>query len=208
MHISTSPYDNDQFFQSDFDNRNDVKRAVKQYRKDKILPYALITIPVYINITFLECPPGLSLQTGNNTRSCDCHLELRNDIQCYIDNNNVHFSWSSNAWIGVDTSANVTETNSLRIILYSGNCPFDYCGDNNKNIDYMRTSDPDDQCAFNRAGRLCGRCREGFSLAIGSSRCIHCSNNNYLALLIFFAAAAAGFLLMLFISILIRSHYF
>ena len=39
------------------------------------------------------------------------------------------------------------------------------------------------------------------SLAIGSSHCIYCHNNNSLALLIFFAAT--GFLLVLFINILI-----
>ena len=48
---------------------------------------------------------------------------------------------------------------------------------------------------------LCGGCRDGFSLAIGSSRCIPCSNNSYLALLIFFSAA--GFLLVFLISVLI-----
>ena len=196
MHLSTSPYDyNDHYFQSLY-NTDDVKRAIEKYKNDKILPFALIVTPVYINITLLECPPGLSLQIGNNTRSCDCHPELRKDIQCHIDNNDVNFLWSSNAWIGVDRSANITETNR---ILYSANCPFDYCGDSKKHVDYMRKSDPDDQCALNRTGILCGRCREGFSLAIGSSRCIPCSNNSYLALLIFFAAA--GFLLVLFISI-------
>ena len=61
-------------------------------------------------------------------------------------------------------------------------------------------SNPSIQCAFNRAGRLCGGCKEGYSLAIGSSHCIHCPNNNGLALLIFFAAA--GFLLVLFINTL------
>ena len=134
--------------------------------------------------------------------SCDCHVELRNDIQCHIDNNYVGFSWSSNAWIGVDTNANITsitEISNLKV-LYSDNCPFDYCGDFNKNTDYMRTIDPDHQCASNRTGRLCGGCRDGFSLAIGSSRCIPCSNNSYLALLILFAAA--GFLLVFLISVL------
>ena len=47
---------------------------------------------------------------------------------------------------------------------------------------------------------MCGGCKETYSLAIGSSRCIHCPNNNNLALLIFFAAA--GFLLVFFISAL------
>ena len=58
--------------------------------------------------------------------------------------------------------------------------------------------DSDSQCAFNRAGRLCGGCKDNYSLAIGSSHCMLCPNNNNLALLIFFAAA--GFLLVFFIS--------
>ena len=57
-----------------------------------------------------------------------------------------------------------------------------------------------DVCDFNQAGRLCGGCQENYSLAIGSSLCIHCPNNDNLALLIFFIAA--GFLLVLFIGAL------
>ncbi len=59
-------------------------------------------------------------------------------------------------------------------------------------------NESDTQCRFNRAGRLCGGCLDGYSLAIGSSHCIHCPNNDNLALLIFFAAA--GFLLVFFIT--------
>ena len=81
-------------------------------------------------------------------------------------------------------------------VSYVNWCPFDYCKTLHKKID--NKNPPDSQCAFNRAGRLCGGCEEGYSLAIGSSHCIHCPNNNNLALLIFFAAA--GFLLVFFIS--------
>ena len=57
--------------------------------------------------------------------------------------------------------------------------------------------DPDAQCVFNHAGVLCGGCKENYSLAIGSSRCIKCSSNSYVALFIVFAAA--GLLLVIFI---------
>ena len=199
MHLSTQPYDNDRFYQP---YEDDVKNAIEKYNNDTYMyiPYVLITTPVYINITFLECPPGLSLRVENNIKSCACHSELRKDIQCHIDNSNVSFSWSSNAWIGVDASTNITSVTEISGVLYGDNCPFDYCADNQKNVDYMGESDPDDQCASNRAGRLCGGCRHGFSLAIGSSHCILCSNNSYLAFLIFFSAA--GFLLVFLISVL------
>ena len=56
------------------------------------------------------------------------------------------------------------------------------------------------QCALSRTGTLCGACPSSLSLAIGSSRCIECSNNYYTLLLIAFAAA--GIVLVLFIKIL------
>ena len=77
-------------------------------------------------------------------------------------------------------------------------CPFNYYNSREKTVDLQ--SDSSAQCAFNRAGRLCGGCRNGYSLAIGSSRCIHCPNNNHLALLIFFTAA--GFLLVVIVGTL------
>ena len=61
-------------------------------------------------------------------------------------------------------------------------------------------SNDDDACDYNKTGRMCGGCKESYSLAIGSSHCIYCPNNNNLALLIFFAAA--GFLLVFFIGAL------
>jgi hypothetical protein len=55
-------------------------------------------------------------------------------------------------------------------ILFSKHCPPDHCEQNNKTIDIV--VDPDTQCAFNHAGILCGNCKENYSLAIGSFRCM------------------------------------
>ena len=140
--------------------------------------------PLYITLNFLPCPPGLSLQ--GNPPGCDCYpVFTNNGVKCNMNNGKTSFSWNTTLWISVYTN----------VIVYSKYCPFDYCKDvkSIKNI-------PDDQCAFNHGGRLCGGCKENYSLAIGSSHCIYCPNNNNLALFIFFAAA--GFLLVFFISVL------
>ena len=79
-------------------------------------------------------------------------------------------------------------------------CPFDYCKSNKKIVNLQNDSSASAQCEFNRTGKLCGDCQDGYSLVIGSSHCIHCPNNNNLALLIFFVAAE--FLLVIFISAL------
>ncbi len=142
--------------------------------------------PVFFNITLLECPAGFKLLPHN--RSCDCYLHNILFDGCSIKNGTGYFLWTKTLWVSI-------EKNEL---VYSTHCPFDYCNATRRGIDINLQDDSDSQCAFNRAGRLCGGCKANYSLAIGSSHCIHCPNNNNLALLIFFAAA--GCLLVFFIS--------
>ena len=44
----------------------------------------------------------------------------------------------------------------------------------------------DIQCEYNRSGLLCGCCKEGYSLVLGTHQCRKCTNS-YLGLLIPFA---------------------
>jgi predicted outer membrane repeat protein len=146
--------------------------------------YCSHTTPVYFNITLLPCAPGFTLL--GEPPGCDCYPELTdNSVECKIVDKTTYFSWTNHLWMKIDADG----------VIYNEFCPFNYC-DNSNDLQLY----PDSQCAFNRAGRLCGGCLENYSLAIGSSNCIHCPNNNNLALLIFFAAA--GFLLVFFIIIL------
>ena len=140
--------------------------------------------PVFFNITLLQCPAGFKLLPYN--QSCDCFLHNTLFDSCGIKNGTGYFLWTQTVWVSIEGDK----------LLYSILCPFDYCNITGKSISLQ--DDSDSQCAFNRAGRLCGGCKDNYSPAIGSSHCIHCPNNNNLALLIFFAAA--GFLLVFFIS--------
>ena len=145
------------------------------------------TTPAFINLTVLPCPAGFSLR--KETSSCDCHSILTNNrVECEIIDGKSSFSWNNTLWI------NVTQEG----FTYAKYCPLHYCRPAEKRIELENY--PSAQCASNRAGRLCGRCREGYSLALGSSHCIHCPNNNGLSLIVFFAAA--GFLLVFFINVL------
>ena len=143
---------------------------------------------VFINFTILPCPSGFIL--SENPPQCNCYsvfTEILN-VTCHITNGMGYFSWMSDLWM------NVQENETI----YGEYCPHNYCNEGIKQIDIRKSSSS--QCDFNRAGRVCGQCKEGYSLAIGSSKCIHCRTNNNLALIIFFAAA--GFLLVFSIGIL------
>ena len=147
-----------------------------------------IKTPVFIDFTILPCPPGFIL-LGDPPR-CDCYPALieKLNVTCYIIRRMGYFSWIGNLWLSIEGNGTI----------YNEYCPHNYCNKGSKEIDLLRNSTG--QCDFNRAGRLCGECKENYSLAIGSSHCIHCPNSNNFALVIFFTAT--GFLLVFFIGAL------
>ena len=63
-------------------------------------------------------------------------------------------------------------------------CPTAYC--KQPETDFNLT-DPDAQCVFNHSGVLCGGCKSGLALMLGSSKCQSCSNMYLLLILLFLA---------------------
>ena len=141
---------------------------------------AAIGIPrenIHLEVDLLPCPPAFHL--SNQSGKCDCahRLEEQNLI-CNIDNKTIERSGT--IWISAVQPANTSESYMMH-----EHCPFDFC----KPMKIKLTLDhPDKQCAFNRSGVLCGKCKSGFSLALGTSRCLRCSHR-FIALTLFFALA-------------------
>ena len=129
-----------------------------------------------LSLTILPCPPGLVLDTV--TKSCVCNSVLTqkvSGIRCDVSWM-PHPIWhSENNWIGYYEPLNCT-------IAHSG-CPFDYCISSTAKFSL---NESDLQCNYNRSGILCGRCRPGLSLMLGSNKCSQCSND-WLALVPVFA---------------------
>ena len=84
-------------------------------------------------------------------------------------------------WVGMIQDDNGTNGT----VAVSEYCPLDYCKKEKSNV---TLSEPDTQCEHNHSGILCGGCQPNLSLALGSERCLPCSNK-YLALLIPLALA-------------------
>ena len=132
-----------------------------------------------IRFKVVQCPPGFEL--SDTQPACICTQRLRaftND--CRINDRTI--KRDSEFWMGY--------TDVTGLILHS-HCPFDYCSYHTM---YLAVDNSDKQCSNNRSGLLCGQCSQTFSLALGSSRCLQCSDN-YLWLLLSFAVA--GLLLVL-----------
>ena len=83
-------------------------------------------------------------------------------------------------------------------------CPYNYCRSVSTEItltakEYGNHSSTDFQCNQQHSGVLCGGCQPGLSLALGTNKCLRCSNV-YITLLLPFAMA--GLLLVFVIKLL------
>ena len=136
---------------------------------------------ILMNITLLDCPPGFELQQSYNR--CDCHSLLHQfNVTCDINNQTI--TKKDSAWISHNPTSG---------LLLHAHCPFDYCS---VGVVTFKLEESDKQCAFSRVGTLCGACQEGLSLALGTSRCLKCSNVR-LALLLPFAVAGLALVFVL-----------
>ena len=116
-----------------------------------------------------ECPIGFSV---NSSGACDCSVS-RENVTCDI--NSLNITHNGLLWIGTyDTStpfnANATNPNACIINEY---CLL-YCSPNPVTF---QLNDTDTQCVDNRGQRICGSCRDGYSLLMGSNKCGQCHDD-------------------------------
>ena len=137
-----------------------------------------------IPLEFLDCPHGFSLNPSEGI--CECEPRLQEyTTRCNITE--LSLERSGDFWVGYD--------NHTKGLILHPHCPFDYCISTHINF---TLNDTDKQCEHSRSGLLCGECKSGFSLALGSSKCLQCCNT-YILLLIPFALAGIALVLLLFI---------
>ena len=181
--------------QNELDVQTDLRNIYSErYSENGLFPCtAILTTPIYINVTLQDCPLGFDL--NSDSKVCGCDESLREKIgtnqTCEIRQRTGYITREGTVWVGVDTSENNTD-----IYYWHRYCPNDYC--NSSPTPIVLTS-PDEQCNSNRSGILCGGCQDGLSLQMGGNKCIEC-NNNYIALLTVFAVL--GILLVAVIKLL------
>ena len=126
---------------------------------------------IVYNTSFIlnECPIGFSV---NSSGVCDCSVS-RENVTCDI--NSLNIAHNGLLWIGTyDTStpfnANATNPNACII---NEDCLL-YCSPNPVTF---QLNDTDAQCVDNRGQRMCGSCRDAYSLLMGSNKCGQCHND-------------------------------
>ena len=167
-----------------YGDMEEINDSIRDFNRTSVIPYSLLTAPIFINITLdAGCPRGFT-KTANES-SCQCYKKLSNiNVTCTFVNSEGVLTRGGSNWIGIhDQFSSGIVLNSL--------CSADYCNLSSvsMNLDINNGSQSDLQCVFNRSGSLCGGCKHGYSLAIGSSHCLNCTDDNNVALVLVFATA-------------------
>ena len=150
-----------------------------------------------VNITLQPCPFPFIL--SKTTKSCDCQQEItqKYHLTCHINNKTITVHNTKDAdeytWIGYVYTHNTTA------IAASKQCRKSRCKEGTTTLNI---SNLNEICVEGRDGRVCGKCKSNYSLALGPLTCIPTEGNCsvwkfFLLLLAFFLA---GILLICFLS--------
>ena len=145
---------------------------------------------LFTHFTIHECPIGFSIDSSQGVCTCSQSVS-RENVTCDI----VSFNITHNGllWIGTnDTSTpfNANKTNPNACII-NEDCLL-YCSPNPVTFK-MNNTDP--QCVDDRGQVMCGSCKDGYSLLMGSNKCGHC-DNDYMIIAWIAVFAVMGILLV------------
>ena len=154
--------------------------------------------PPYLEILINNnCPWAFSLRTLPPYK-CVCDDLLGYPFTCDVDSANVTRPGGQFYWLGCSSGSNNNATEEqldCEGVSLSDRCPMYYCKSEAVNVS-LETLDY--QCGTGREGVLCGRCKQNYSLALGTSRCLP-SCSNYMAFVVLAVFAASGVLLVVFL---------
>ena len=146
-------------------------------------------LPLFIG----SCPWGFRLDETRRVCVCSVYYNYICDIETLRINVSEHIHFN---WIGCDKSWNSTsyDMDSGLIIAHS-------CG-RRQHCNYKVKSFPavcnDSLCAEHRTGILCGSCRPGWSVVLGTGKCKSCPpSNKYLGLVVVYLAAGILLIVLL-----------
>ena len=139
------------------------------YRTYGVLSKDLLLSQVQIDVPLLNCPHGFIL---SKELQCICDPTIsRNGLTCDLDIGNGTVVRSGEVWVSYWTSNQSTGQDGVVVNMH---CPNGYCNEETQHINLDKS---DAQCNYDRTGVLCGGCPRGLSLALGSNRCLKCSNH-------------------------------
>ena len=131
-------------------------------------------------IELKRCPLPFFFDTTLYRCVCPLNIVSHDGVSC--DMGNYRINKLNRQWVSV-TFEHIPVSLYVDVIVHD-HCPLDYCLTSGNNSLSFNLESPDDQCAFNRSGVLCGTCTTNFSQVFGTSKCRKCSNAYIIALVL------------------------
>ena len=135
--------------------------SVIMYLQFQVLGYIPTT---KVKLTSKHCPPGFIYSSETKACVCSSFLKRLGITQCNIDTSTINIPPQS--WLGI--------LDNRTVIAFTEHCPPGYCLPNTT----INITQSDIMCSGNRMGWLCGQCKEGYSIVLGSTDCHQCSYNS------------------------------
>ena len=124
-----------------------------------------------LKINFEPCSCPIGFESYSELCRCECASCLHPYIT-NCDPKSETVMRTSNIWLTYVNNSGYDR--SCDYLIYP-HCPLNYCASPNKTQLNMNIENgADAQCANHRSGTLCGSCKSGFSLSLGTSHCIEC----------------------------------
>uniref|UniRef100_A0A1X7U033 Uncharacterized protein n=1 Tax=Amphimedon queenslandica TaxID=400682 RepID=A0A1X7U033_AMPQE len=164
-------------------------KLVHTKHRSHILLKSLIDV-IGFYYTANECPIGFSIDSLQGVCTCSQSVSSENVTCDIVDQSIKH---NGLLWIGIYD----TKQNDPIACIVNEDCLL-YCSPNPVTF---QLNDTDTQCVDNRGQRMCGSCRERYSLLMGSNKCGHCHNNYMLIAWIVLFAVMGVLLVVLLIAL-------
>ena len=136
-----------------------------------------------LNVSLTSCTDGFNF--NNASRQCECDPQFNPDNQNVICSSTYgNISVSEGYWFG-NIQGNTqlgTDGDSYLVAL----CSSPNCNTMRNGRAMINTADLDEQCMPGHHGVLCGGCREGYSINLGTFTCTRCPGYEGIALILFF----------------------
>ena len=150
-----------------------------------------------LNVTLTNCTDGFVFRRNDAAGECECSSQFsaadQNNVICSSTYGNI--SVAEGFWFGSiqgNTRLGTDGASYLVAFCFSTNCN---TGRNGQTV--INTSNLDEQCISGRSGVLCGGCRQGYSINLGTFQCVSCPGFNGIALILFFVLVGVALVVLI-----------
>eukprot|EP01083_Nonionella_stella_P075310 204676_1 len=173
-----------------------IDMADEVYSFNGVVTNNNVRIKHSVNVTVDRCPSGYGATGTNQCDVCSIgyfNLMSTNDSCYYCDDNALdgitcpgsnHIIMDHNYWVSAYQYNDAVDDIFASTYVVSSKCPSSYCCQLSQGCDLL--SNASSLCAPNRDSKtyLCGSCVDGFSEAVGTTKCMECHRGYPLLLLI------------------------